>query len=331
MFQYKHYFDIYRQEFADHFLKSLLIFEESTSSPESNSEDGQIWPYQPQQVRPRLANILSQKTHADVESVLPATIGPFLLNQHSLPWRNYVTHNQHSRQHHAQPNSEYFTAHGMQMLCLVVEEVAEEICRIYEHQILSLATGAEVGKLAAYTVLRVFKYAIQHKQTIQLHRNDLLVAIASKHVTVSSDRTVQYLKTVLGVYDSMLHTRHGDSWLLKKIFSCPGVRVHKGAGEYDFYADMHADPANIGKYGFRHPIFLWQDHLDTVHILSHSTADTDIDSSTSISIRSSNNSSSSGVNIYTSYIPHPLLDHEKSTFQKVDFQSVRPSIPTIIT
>jgi hypothetical protein len=166
---------------------------------------------------------------------------------------------------------------GMGYIEAVLEEVAFEVVRIFEYQIVVLSQSNRLSLLCEYMVDKIFFPAKQRflitlaelenhftdsdegndqqelscEDVIEFTRNDILNVLFESEVISPEEESFHAL-----IHSSEVVTIHtGQVWKLSEIFTHSGLMVKK-KGNYEYFANSDY-PEGYKKYGFRSKLYVY--------------------------------------------------------------------------
>lgn len=221
-----------------------------------------------------VAKFILTNALANVAGGIPL-IGPFAATFISeVPSAIYENMKLNKLTNEAEELNSKFVEYGTNKMEEIVEEVGQEISRIFEYQIAVLNNVTEAAKLGRFAATKIYESAANSstKQRLNFDRNSLINALLFLEneafltkitlkiiggnnietlIPVSKDKTGKYI-----------------SWNCVDIFLKVGVMVERAGGQYQYYND----PKNgnkIPKCGFRSYAFTWDNKSNKYELSEH--------------------------------------------------------------
>lgn len=207
--------------------------------------------------------------------------GPFVVELATIPVWGYENYHKNKIIEKAKALNDEFSESRNFYLELTIQEVANEIIRIFEYQIVMLKTITEVQKLARIATTKILEYGETHN--LPFNRNTLLGALvmesesgmiqqvwelgtsrkeiaktieeAAKAVPESLKKMGASVKAVLPNNFEQLNTIDDQTWNAKSIFYKAGLRKENAKDKYDYFIKNNRQ--NPEKYGYRAEILYY--------------------------------------------------------------------------
>lgn len=136
----------------------------------------------------------------------------------------------------------------------LIEEISNEIIRVFEYQVIMIRSNFDIQKLANYAVNKIFRIYSNTRSEFNPKFGELIQFLIQDEGLISKTRSI----LSFNYHKDRIDTVFGTNWDINKIFTKPGLRVETGKGQYKYY-DKHE--TKFAKYGYRSRIFSWDTNL----------------------------------------------------------------------
>lgn len=239
----------FKEEFTKLFIEKLTSYHDIASGKRSATVT-----YTP------MGNLVKSAIESTLSGAfaLVPIIGPFaagILTQ--VPEQIYEYYQKQGIATESEEQSKLLIQIGEETVYKTIEETAHEITRIFEYQIGMLKNPIEAKKLAQYSVEKIFTQSESDRshQTIPLSQEGLIEALLKTERRSLVSRISETFSA-----SPLLETQTGELWKSDEIFTLVGLRQELPGGGYDYKV---LPSMGTPKYGYRGPIFDWNDATKT--------------------------------------------------------------------